>query len=162
MQQIFQPTHANKLRAKQAVADTECASATAVGASASIGPASSPRVGATRVSNVGVSSSSSSAAAPLGAAQDAESRLNGINSAGPSQAAAFAEGKQAVAKEVARSENTLHAVGRLIGNEDLICQIRKVVLATNPCALEYAHFYHEMRSIEDTKAWYAGWAHWSS
>ena len=69
--------------------------------------------------------------------------------------------KAACNEERFRSRNTLHAVGRMLANEDLTRHLRMVGLAANPLAVDFGKAYKEIKSVEDTKRWYANWAHWS-
>jgi hypothetical protein len=80
----------------------------------------------------------------------------------PSRAAQLREAKEATDKERARSENTLHAVARLMSNDDLMEQVESVNLAANNVSLVYGDCYHEMRGPAKTREWYSNWAHWSA
>eukprot|EP00971_Amphidinium_carterae_P327319 6458613-Amphidinium_carterae.2 len=77
-----------------------------------------------------------------------------------SKAAGIAKGKQELVTARKRSENTLHAVGRMMSNEDLLMRLRMISLATNAWSLEYGEFSHAMRSCSETARHYADWSHW--
>lgn len=70
-------------------------------------------------------------------------------------------GKAATQNERNRSVNTLHAVTRMMANDDLRVQLAMVYEVCNPLAWEYGKAYHEIRSVEDTVRWYSNWAHGS-
>eukprot|EP00971_Amphidinium_carterae_P331667 6465392-Amphidinium_carterae.1 len=79
-----------------------------------------------------------------------------------SKAAAQAASKREIDKVRKRSENTLHAVGRLMANPDLLHRLRMVHLCSNAWSMEYGEFSSAMRSPENTQVHYYEWAHWSS
>ncbi len=79
-----------------------------------------------------------------------------------STAAEIKKAKEYIQSERGRSENTLHAVGRLMSNESLLSQMRRICLATTPIGIKYGMAYKTMRGIQETLEWYSGWACWYS
>lgn len=115
---------------------------------ASVAGAASPSgSGAGSGSGVGASSSSSSAPAP---------------SAGATRATAIAEGRALLDSARAKSENTLHAVGRLMSDPDWTRQIDWVAYATMPFARDHSSLAHGLRSADMNMRQYSDWAVWAS
>ena len=130
--------------------------ATAVKAAPAEAPSSS-------AANTGASSSSGAPAASSSAAPQSITAASGSVSAAPgtSQAESKLQAKALADKERGKSQNTFHAVGRLLSNATLLRQVRMVGLATNDLALKYGMAYKEMKGVDATIQWYAGWSHWS-
>eukprot|EP00971_Amphidinium_carterae_P352760 6492724-Amphidinium_carterae.1 len=93
-------------------------------------------------------SSSSSAPPPVAAGQKR------------SRAQAKAEATKSLDATRKRSENTLHAVGRMMGDTDLLNKLRMIILVCNPWSLEYGEFSHNMRGPDENMLFYSAWAHW--
>ena len=175
----FYPTRASSASADSAVLAKASSSASSSSRASTAGASSSSTTSpgsssmASSSSSSGAASSSSSAIAGPGSSSTSSaapgpSSISGVGSVLPSsgqvpkslpQAKELA--REATNVERARSQNTLHAVGRFLANDDLLRQVRMVGAATTPLAQKYGAAYHDIKGMELTRDWYAGWAHWS-
>lgn len=62
----------------------------------------------------------------------------------------------------AGSADTLHAVARMLANEDMLSHIRLVALATKAFGKQHGATAHEMRAPESNCRFHSEWACWYS
>jgi hypothetical protein len=86
----------------------------------------------------------------------------GAQPEGSTRAQASNDAKKAVGEERSKCANTMHAVARMMSNEDLARQLHMIALATEPWAASHGQCASEMRGPAENLKFYAEWAHWSA